>query len=190
MNLYLADLHFCHQSVALQRGFSTYHEQDETILKSLRDRSDPNSTLFILGDLFSYRFDPHILEELAVLYGTRVLLRGNHEVNHWMRQFSDTALLARTFADICDWLDISDQDRPVRMSHAPISGLAPGDGSYYLHGHIHRDPPRGLHEQVLCANPHVLNTSLDVISLVHPWGYPCTLEELIVCNRLWKGEWA
>lgn len=186
---YLSDLHLLHRSLALRRGFSSVQDHDRTLLENLRHRVTANDTLFLLGDLFAYIYDPELLNQLRDAAGHIVLLQGNHEARHWLHKASP-ALLSRVFEDIREEAEIMDEGRLVRMCHEPRPDLYDEDENVYLlYGHLHDQPPRSEEWTTLCAKPHALNVSAEIGAYTTGhWGEPGTLDQWIFFNEVWKSK--
>lgn len=185
---YIADLHLCHSSMAKLRGFPSAEEHDEAVLKNLHARLSPSDDLYLLGDLFAYRFSPALLERLHAAAPHIVLVRGNHE-GHWLPR-ADPGLLVRVFADICDSAQIRDGPRRAVLSHYPRPDLYVRDREVYLlHGHLHGQPPRRGDWAQLCARPNVLNACAEVGAYTTGrWGQPAALDEWIFFNEVWRAR--
>lgn len=186
---YISDLHLRHRALARRRGFPSVQAHDQTLMDSLRRRIAPNDTVFLLGDLFAYSYDPVLLGQLRGVGRHIILVRGNHETQHWQRR-AEPALLAQVFTDILDEAEVTDHGRLVRMCHYPRPELYTGEeSSYLLYGHLHDQPPRQDVWKELCAKPNVLNVSAEVGAYsTGRWGRPGTLDEWVFFNIAWQDK--
>lgn len=184
---YLADLHLGHQKMALLRGFSSSEEHDRTILDNIGARVGPNDTLYLLGDVFAYDYDPDLLTGLHRAARHIVLIRGNHE-RHWIPK-ADLPLLFRTFSAIRDSDVITDEGRTVFLSHTPTPSLQGEGDAFYLYGHLHDRPPRREDWKAFCGRPHALNVSAEIGAYTSGrWGKPAGLDEWLFFNEVWRSR--
>lgn len=170
---YIADTHFAHPAIAKARGFSSAAEQDRALLTAWQRRVKAEDTVYIVGDLFAYRADTRILQELT---GRLHLVMGNHEP-HWLKRVSRPE---RYFHRIVEgFLEITDDGCRVVMCHYPCPSLRPtGDEeTYYLHGHLHAELPRRTDWAVFCRLPRVLNVGVDIAHCAAGGWAPATLHE-------------
>lgn len=125
----VGDLHFGHKNICAFRGnllgnipISTEEEHREAVIFLWNQRITKRDTVFVLGDAV---FTEETLEDISRLKGTKVLVRGNHDVlnaSTYLTVFKDVAGMIRSRAS---WL-----------THAPIH---PQElrGKINIHGHVH-----------------------------------------------------
>lgn len=179
---YIADPHFSHQGVLRTRpGFTCVEEVDWTMLTAWRRRVKPGDTVYIIGDLFGFRENLGVLEQLT---GQLVLIRGNHEQS-WLHHIGAPE---RYFQRVEDTAEITDGGRTVRMCHFPQAELYPQEeNAYLLYGHLHASPPRRADWRWVWEQPRALNVSADIAQYTGIFA-PATLDEWIFFNQAWKAS--
>lgn len=125
----VGDLHFGHKNICAFRGnlvgkipVTTEEEHREAIILLWNQRITKRDTVLVLGDAV---FTEDTIESISRLKGTKVLVRGNHDVlnaSTYLTVFKDVAGMIRSKAA---WL-----------THAPIH---PQElrGKINIHGHVH-----------------------------------------------------
>lgn len=131
MNFYIADTHFGHSNIIRydNRPFINTKQMDETMLDRWNEVVGDEDTVYILGD-FSWHKEDDTLKILDQLAGKKVLIRGNHD--------RISPQIAKKFAKICDYLEITDCNQRVVMSHYPMPFWnGQFRDSVHLYGHVH-----------------------------------------------------
>lgn len=178
---YIGDSHFSHRGILNSRPqFTSIQEMDDALLTAWRSRVRPNDTVYIVGDLFGFRANIDILENLT---GQLVLVCGNHEET-WLPHVEPN----RYFSRVCDTAKITDDGRTVAMCHWPRPDLYPKEeDGWLLHGHLHGTPPRREDWIDLCRQPRTLNVGADIAMFTGILA-PATLDEWIFFNEVWRDE--
>lgn len=134
MNRYISDLHFGHANVIRFDGrpFKDVDEMEDTLVRNWNSATRLEDTVYILGDL-CWGKESEWKRILAKLNGSKVLIRGNHDLKEM------SSGLKKMFQDIKDYKEITDSGRHVIMCHYPIllykSSYNPN--CYMLCGHVH-----------------------------------------------------
>lgn len=131
MNFYIADTHFGHRNIIRydNRPFFTVKEMDDTLIDRWNEVVGDKDTVYILGD-FSWYQEGETLKILDCLSGRKVLIKGNHDkISHQV---------AKQFVKVCDYLEITDDNTRVVMSHYPMPFWnGQFRDSVHLYGHVH-----------------------------------------------------
>ncbi len=134
MNYYIADTHFGHKNVIRFDGrpFSDEEEMEKVMVANWNNAVSDEDMVYILGD-FCWKSAKEWLRILNKLRGSKVLIRGNHDLKDM------PAELAECFVDIRDYMEIEDGSRRVIMCHYPIPFYKKSHGkrSHMLCGHVH-----------------------------------------------------
>lgn len=131
MNFYIADTHFGHFNIIRydNRPFDSIDNMDEVMIDRWNDVVGDNDTVYILGD-FSWHKEHETLSILDRLTGRKVLINGNHD--------KVSPQVAKRFVKVCDYLEITDNDERVIMSHYPMPFWnGQFRDSVHLYGHVH-----------------------------------------------------
>lgn len=134
-NYYISDLHIGHANVLRfdNRPFADVSEMNSKIIENWNARVKTDDTVYILGD-FIWAKESEWPFYVGPLAGNKVLIRGNHDPQH----FSGTT--KRMFQEITNLKEIKDNGRHVIMCHYPMPffrcGFAPT--AFMLYGHVHR----------------------------------------------------
>lgn len=133
-NFFISDLHIGHANVIRfdQRPFANLSEMHEAIVTSWNSVVTGNDTVYILGD-FIWGKDSEWPFYVAPLAGNKVLIRGNHDIKGMSKE------TRKLFADFKDYMEISDGDRRLILSHYPIPFHHYDflENCYMLYGHVH-----------------------------------------------------
>ena len=134
MNYYISDLHFSHGNIIKFDGrkFNNIEEMNETLINNWNNTITSNDTVYILGD-FCWGKADEWQEILSKLKGSKVLIKGNHD----LKQIPPA--VSRFFADIKDYKEIVDDGKRVIMCHYPILAYKKSydKNTYMLYGHVH-----------------------------------------------------
>lgn len=131
MNFYIADNHFGHFNIIRydNRPFENISIMDRVMIDRWNEVIGDEDTVYILGD-FSWHKEDDTLKILDQLAGKKVLIRGNHD--------RISPQIAKKFAKICDYLEITDCNQRVVMSHYPMPFWnGQFRDSVHLYGHVH-----------------------------------------------------
>lgn len=81
MKFFIADLHFCHESIIKMshRPFANITEMHETMIRRWNRVVRPKDEVFIVGDFLYKESVQEANELLRRLKGRKYLIRGNHE---------------------------------------------------------------------------------------------------------------
>ena len=140
--LYIADLHFFHDSQNHRmdmRGFSDYEEMNAHMIRQWNDHVTRKDEVYILGD-FAISWVQAAESVLRQLNGRKFLIQGNHD-----KFLEDKKFDRSLFEWIRPYAEIQDAGRKVILSHYPVfcyNGqyrLTPEGQpiAYMLYGHVH-----------------------------------------------------
>lgn len=131
---YTSDLHIGHANVIRfdNRPFKSVEEMDATLIKNWNETVSAEDTVYILGD-FCWLTDTEWANILSKLNGSKVLIRGNHDIKNMSTN------VKKHFQDVKDYKEISDNGRRVIMCHYPIPFYKKDydANTYMLYGHLH-----------------------------------------------------
>jgi len=134
-NYYIADLHFGHFNVMRfdNRNFGSIEEMEKKLIQNWNSVVSKSDTVYILGDFCWSKDDKEWIRILDLLTGSKVLIRGNHDLKKMSVE------LKKRFADIKDYKEITDNGKHIIMCHYPILlyKCAYNKDTYMLCGHIH-----------------------------------------------------
>lgn len=131
---YIADPHIDHANVLRfdKRPFESVSQMFKIFRDNWNNTCSKDDTIYILGD-FIWAKEPQWAHYVAQLNGKKILIRGNHDPKEFSRE------TRRLFANITDYLEITDNGKHVIMSHYPLL-FYKGDYNpdcYMLYGHVH-----------------------------------------------------
>lgn len=181
---YIADTHFGHENIIRldKRPFQNAKEMGEVMIKNWNAVVSKQDVTYILGD-FCWGKEPEWLRILPRLNGSKVLIRGNHDLK------SMSERLRHMFQDVKDYKEISDDGRRVIMCHYPMlfyrSDYNPN--VYMLCGHVHttreNDFLEKWCEELLAARSEDSHSLANIynVGAMMPWmNYiPRTLDEIV-----------
>ena len=156
---FISDLHFGHDAVIRysDRPFKSLEEMEEKYIKRWNVRVKPEDRVLVVGDFLLGCGKPRLREILAQLNGTKILIRGNHDL-------SNAEMITAGFAFSCDFMQLKIANELVNISHYPyrmpklkrmffkiMNKLLPkkfykprafafqkeNDGNWLIHGHTH-----------------------------------------------------
>jgi len=132
---YLSDTHFFHQNIITLDGrpFQSLEEMHATLIENWNRVVAKGDLTYILGDFCWQRKESVWLELLHQLNGNKVLIRGNHDLDHPSQK------LRAEFVDFKDYQVIRDNGRSVVLCHYPIMFYknASSPATFMLCGHVH-----------------------------------------------------
>ncbi len=116
-NLYIADMHLGSESCIEfdERPFKGVDEMEEAFIRNWNNAVNEDDTVYMLGDMFDDTRVDKVAEILRKLKGRKVMIRGNHEP---IGEFPDK--IKPLMEDTGSYLEITDGDREVVLSHYPI----------------------------------------------------------------------
>ena len=133
-NYYISDLHIGHYNIIGfdNRPFSSCEEMTETLILNWNSVVADDDTVYILGD-FIWGKDSTWPDIVRRFNGKKVLIRGNHDP----KEFNNET--RKLFADIKDYMEITDSEKHVIMCHYPIPFHKSdyGENVWMLYGHVH-----------------------------------------------------
>ena len=156
---FTSDLHFGHLNVInyCNRPFKSVQEMDETLIKNWNKVVSPVDKVYVLGDFFMYHKKDTLRNILAQLNGTKILIKGNHDM-------SDREMESIGFSAVFRNAVMVIAGEQVNLSHYPykkpkhkelywtylhklfpkrfykprvFSDQLRDDGKFLLHGHTH-----------------------------------------------------
>lgn len=80
---FISDLHFGHERLLTLgdgRPFKTIEKHDKTIIDNWNKKVEPNSIVYILGDIFFKKYKVEDMERIFnSLHGEKRIILGNHD---------------------------------------------------------------------------------------------------------------
>lgn len=128
---FTADLHFGHQKIFKERGFTSIEEMDEKLIYNWNSLIDNKDEVYILGD-FSFHKKRKTVEIVKRLNGNKCLILGNHDKKNLNNEI-------KSYFNWCkDYHEQKIDNEFVVMSHYPMLTWNKSHyGSFMLHGHSH-----------------------------------------------------
>lgn len=153
-NFYFSsDLHLSHANILKYdpRPFKTIYEHDQAIINNINATCEPESLLFLLGDISMGKDMDYIDGLLNQIQCQTVLIKGNHD-KHLKQSF-----LNKHFIDDRDYLELRTSAGKFILSHFPFySWDGSHRGNVHLFGHVHTNKIElnGKHFNVgVCNSP-------------------------------------
>lgn len=111
---FTSDLHFGHEGIIkmCNRPFQSLEEMDETLIKNWNSLVKPKDKVYVLGDFFMYYKKPKLREILNRLNGTKILIKGNHDM-------TDREMENLGFSFVCRSATLMIANELVELSHYP-----------------------------------------------------------------------
>ena len=164
----ISDTHFGHANILTfkradgtpLRPFKTIEEHDETIIDNWNKVVKPADKVYHLGDVSMNKEGTKLL---ARCNGTKVLIRGNHDVYA-------TKFYTQYFRDIYGVRALGDPK--VILSHIPIHPESLSRWKLNIHGHLHGNV-------VLYENKPEVDPRYVCVSCEHIDYTPILMEELL-----------
>lgn len=182
---YIADTHFGHKNIIRfdNRPFTDVHEMEQTLINNWNNKVDKSDTVYIVGD-FCWEKEDGWLRILNKLNGSKVLIRGNHDLKKMSK------VLRNKFVDIKDYKEIKDNGRHVILSHYPIMAYKHSydTNTYMLHGHTHQTTEQkyidkwtkelrdNISTDVICSKGQIYNVGCMCSYMNY---FPRTLDEIL-----------
>ena len=116
---FTSDLHFGHTNIfkfCPNRTSNTCYDMDtmkETIVKRWNRVVKPQDTVIVVGDVFFYHTRDEMLETMNRLNGTKILVRGNHDLKN-------KQMMNAGFDWSCDEMVLEIAKERVTISHYPF----------------------------------------------------------------------
>ena len=178
MIYYVSDMHFGRNHPLLLRGFETIEEMTSALIRNWNNKISPTDTVYIIGDIADNHHDD-IEQYISILNGKKHLIVGNQD-RTWFAAMSDEKK-RKLFETISFYEEINDDGRLVVLCHYPLMDwLHSKKGTYMVHGHTHAAKTMPYWNMIR-ATQNLLNAGVDINHLS-----PCTLDELITNNKLFK----
>lgn len=134
-NLYISDLHLCHENAIKfdNRPFKSLDEMHEIILLNWNNKVKDDDTVYILGDFCMSKDKNDWINFLSQMKGKKIIVKGNHD-----RIVSDDAI-QKYLSGTYDFVEVKDSGYRIILSHYPIPFHrgAYNPNIYMLYGHIH-----------------------------------------------------
>lgn len=175
---YISDWHYGHNNILSfdNRPFKTLDEMNNALVERWNSVVKHGDIVYVLGDMFWCDTDTAIpvLDSLA---GNIFLIKGNHDGCH-DKKFTDR------FVKVTEYMEISDNDRNVVLSHYPIPCFKNHFyGWYHLYGHVHNSFEANMmeHDKFLMQELYGYPCEMFNVGAMMPWiNYtPRTLDQIV-----------
>lgn len=170
MKYFIADLHFCHESVIefSERPYQDVAEMNAALIKNWNATvQSAKDEVYILGDFLHRGSGREANEILKQLRGRKYLIKGNHE-----KYLKDPEFDSSLFEWIKDYHTLKYYKRKFILFHYPILEW---DGYYrgaiLLYGHVHQTR-QAYFEKTLGS--HALNVGADLMNFK-----PISIDEVL-----------
>lgn len=177
MIFYIADWHYNHPNILSydNRPFKTVEEMDAALVERWNATVTSADTVYVLGDMF-WGGETKAVPVLDSLDGKKILIKGNHD------RCKNTEFRKR-FDQISGYLEITDGDRHVVLSHYPMPCFKNHfHGWYHLYGHVHNSFEANMmeHDRMLLEDLYCRKCNMFNVGAMMPWmDYtPRTLDEI------------
>lgn len=185
MIFYIADWHYNHPNILSydNRPFKTVEEMDAALVERWNATVTSADTVYVLGDMF-WGGETKAVPVLDSLNGKKILIKGNHD------RCKNTEFRKR-FDQISGYLEITDGDRHVVLSHYPMPCFKNHfHGWYHLYGHVHNSFEANMmeHDRMLLEDLYCRKCNMFNVGAMMPWmDYtPRTLEEIERRSGAWQ----
>lgn len=185
MIFYIADWHYNHPNILSydNRPFKTVEEMDAALVERWNATVTSADTVYVLGDMF-WGGETKAVPVLDSLNGKKILIKGNHD------RCKNTEFRKR-FDQISGYLEITDGDRHVVLSHYPMPCFKNHfHGWYHLYGHVHNSFEANMmeHERMLLEDLYCRKCNMFNVGAMMPWmDYtPRTLDEIEGRANMWR----
>ena len=167
MDYFIADLHFGDSAIMAyeNRPFESVEEMDAEMIARWNQRVTDEDRVFVIGDFSKYEMVKD-WEILSALHGTKILIKGNHDMHRTCEEWRSVG-----FAEVSDWPIIYNDF--FMLSHEPlyINSNMPYANIF---GHVHGNPAyKTASSQSVCVSVERIDYT------------PITLEEIMA---LIKGQ--
>lgn len=175
MDYFIADTHFGHEKMRLQRGFPSIEAMDAALIERWNARVTEADDIWIVGDLFCRNIRP-AADYLKVLRGRKHLAIGNHD-RAWMK----TLDLEAWFTEVGFILEGEIKGTYFTASHYPMMDwFRRRHGAHLIYGHIHNSTVEPYFPYLQTV-PRAYNAGVDVNDF-----RPVTLHELITNTKRYR----
>lgn len=179
---YCSDHHFYHNLIWQSKrrsDFESIQEMNEILIENHNRKVSEDDIVYFLGDVIfssSSELELRMKDTVGRMNGEKILILGNHDFHNIKK-----SAFSQYFKEIREIAVIQDSGNNIHLCHYPLlSWWNKIRGSYHIHGHLH-----GIKDckefEVLKGEERALSACLDVNNYE-----PCTLEDLIINNRIWK----
>lgn len=165
--LYISDLHYGHQSMAIKRGFTDVYSHNKNLIDQWNIKVNKKDTVYILGDITMEKAQYEFLNSLN---GYKKVIGGNHDrIQHTYKMLE----YINSFGGV-HYIKDKKYGKFI-LTHIPIHPLeldydnAKGKTLYNIHGHIH--------DGYKIPDNRYINVSAEIINYI-----PKTIEELMESN--------
>ncbi len=175
---YISDWHYGHRNCLSfdNRPFICVEDMNAALAERWNAVVKPEDTVYVLGDMFWCKPDEAV-PVLKTLNGTKFLVKGNHDrvKNEAFRE---------QFADIREYMEISDDGRMLVLCHYPIPCFRNHFyGWYHLYGHVHNSCEYQMmeHDRFVMWELHHRKCAMYNVGAMMPWmDYtPRTLDQIL-----------
>lgn len=178
---YCSDHHIYHKlrwQSNRRNDYESIQELNEQIVENHNRKVGKEDIVYFLGDvIFSLSSDLELKmrDTVGRMNGEKILILGNHDFHN-----NKKIAFSQHFKEIREGAVIKDSGNNIHLCHYPLLiWWNKSRGSYHIHGHLHGF--KNCKEfEVLRGEERALSACLDVNHYE-----PCTLEELIVKNKIW-----
>lgn len=175
MDYFIADTHFGHEKMRVQRGFPSVEAMDTALMERWNARVTEEDDVWIVGDLFCKNVRP-AKDYLARLRGKKHLAIGNHDRN-WLRSVRPE----EWFVEVGFVLEAERRGQFFTVCHYPMMDwYRRRHGSHLIYGHIHNSTVEPYFAYLQTV-PRAYNAGVDVNDF-----RPVTLHELIANTRRYR----
>lgn len=181
-NFYISDWHYGHKNILSydNRPFKTLDEMNSALIERWNSVVGQYDGVYVLGDMFWCDQD-EATEVLRSLNGYKILICGNHD------RYTKSEFRNR-FSAIKDYMEITDNDRNVVLSHYPIPCFKNHFyGWYHLYGHVHNSFEANMmeHDKFLMQELYGYPCNMFNVGVMMPWmDYtPRTLDQIVAGAR-------
>lgn len=171
---FISDLHLYDvSSINWRPNFSSLDTYAMNLIDCWNAFTQPEDLVFIVGDVG--HFCPRTIQVLKKLYGTKVLIVGNHDI-----EWGTNLYTCGVFSGIHQQIYANN----IYINHTPDGDR--GNCVFYVHGHHHRYDMHGMSNVLkdYARDTCRINCSADLIN-----NKPCTLQELILCKEVWVDKY-
>lgn len=150
---FTSDLHFGHERLLTLgdgRLFKTIEEHDKAIIDNWNKKVEPNSIVYLLGDIFFDKYKVKDMERIfQSLHGEKRIILGNHDKKTDFMKLLEKGIVKL----VCDYCEKEINTKYgkffVVMSHYPILEFnrALHNDSMMLYGHTH-GTDKGLYNEI------------------------------------------